>query len=147
MPVTPSQIRRAIIREHTIDFGDGVVVTFRFDRNHITDSWLSAWTQNETSGNTNAINGALAELIHGWDVVNDDGTEFPPTAENIGYLFSLSDKGTIVRELMQATVPGEAEGKASSVPSPTPASASTEPLPTSPNGQAPSPSPALSASQ
>lgn len=129
-----SSIRRPIIRDHVIDFGDDVQVTFRFDRNKITDAWIQEWTRLEGEENVGAINLVLADLIDEWDILEDDETACPPTAENIGRLFSLADKGTIVRELMTATVPTDAEGKASSAPSNTPPSSSGPQPPMSPNG-------------
>ncbi len=147
MPATPSQLRRQILVDRTIDFGDGVTVTFRFDRNKMTDAFVKQWTQFETDKNTEAINSVLEGLIVSWDVVNDDGTPYPPTAENIGFLFTLVDKGRIVSDLLEASVPSRAEGNASSEPSSIPPSVFTEPQLTSPNGPAPSPSLQPSASQ
>lgn len=147
MPATLSQLRRPILVDHTVDFGDDIVVTFRFDRNKITDAWLREWAQLEaTPDATSAINQALADLIHAWDITNDDGSAFPPTADNIGAVFSLPDKSSLVQELMQAGRPTRAEGKASSEPSSTPPSTSEAPAPTSPNGPTTLPSPAGSAS-
>lgn len=135
MPV-PSQIRRAIVVDHTIDFG-GVEVTFRFDRNKITDTWMNAWTALENEQATGAINIALADLIEDWDIRNEDGTPYPPTPENIGYLFSLSDKGRIVKELMTAGEPTRAEGEDSAATSSSAKPSSTVPPESPQNGLAP----------
>lgn len=134
MPATPSQLRRPIVVDHTIDFGDGATVLFRFDRNKITDAWLQEWSRLEEDRNVSAINEVLADLIVSWDVQNEDGTPYPLTAEAIGFLFNLPDKSRIVQELMRASVPGEAEGKASPATSVevSPASSVTETP--SPNG-------------
>jgi hypothetical protein len=138
---TPGQLRRAVIVNHTIDFGDGVTVKFVYDRNKITDAWMGEWERLETERNAPLMNAMLADLILGWDVVNEDGTPFPMTEENIGYLFALPDKGRIFGELVQAAVPSRAEGNASSELSSTPQPGSTPPAPTPPNGPVPSVSP------
>ena len=146
MPATPSQLRRPVVVAHTVTFGDGVDVTFQFDRNKITDAWLQEWSRLEEERNTSAINEMLVDLVVSWDVVNDDGSPYPLTAEAIGFLFTLPDKGRLVQELMRASVPSESEGKASSVPGSTP-SLDSVPLPQTPqNGHTPSPSPEPSAS-
>lgn len=146
MPATPSQFRRPIIVDHAVEFGDGVAVTFRFDRNKITDAWMREWTRMEEAQDVNALNTALADLIESWDMVGDDGQPFPPTAENISYLFNLPDKAFVIGELMRASVPARAEGNASASTSATPATASTPSPVSPPNGLAPSPSPAPLAS-
>jgi hypothetical protein len=137
-----SQLRRPIIIQHSVDFGDEVVIAFRYDRTKITDAWLRRWTELETAENIGAINSVLAELIEGWDVTDDEGAPFPPTAENIGFLFNLNDKGMLVRELMQASIPSRAEGNASSAPTSILPSASMEPPTMHQNGLVTSPSPA-----
>ena len=87
------------------------------------------------------MNAMLDDLILGWDVVNEDGTPFPKTEDNIGYLFALPDKGRIFQELVEAAVPSRAEGNASSERSSTQPQASTQPQGTPLNGPAPSVSP------
>ena len=53
---TPGQLRRAVVVNHTIDFGEGdfgegVTVNFVYDRNKITDAWMNQWTLLETERN------------------------------------------------------------------------------------------------
>ena len=92
---TAGQLRRAVIVNHTIDFGDNVTVKFVYDRNKITDSWMGQWEQLEAERNAPLMNAMLDDLILGWDVTNEDGTPFPKTEENIGFLFALPDKARI----------------------------------------------------
>ncbi len=146
MPATPSQLRRPVVVNHTVDFGDGVTVKFTFDRNKITDAWMEEWTRLETEQDISTLNQALNDLILAWDIQEEDGTPYRKTPETIGYLFALPDKGRIFRELVEAAVPTRAEGNASSEPSSTPQSASAEPQQTPPNGATPSASPPVSAS-
>ena len=56
---------------------------------------MNQWTLLETERNAPLMNAMLDDLILGWDVVNEDGTPFPKTEDNIGYLFALPDKGRI----------------------------------------------------
>lgn len=146
MPATPSQLRRPRVVSHTIDFGDDVMVRFDYDRNKMTDVWMDEWTRLETEADTPRLNEMLADLIVSWDVVNEDGSPFPMTAENIGYLFALPDKAHVFQELITASVPSRAEGNASSERSSMPPSDSTPPPQTPQNGPATLPLPAPSAS-
>jgi hypothetical protein len=141
MPATPSQLRRAIVIGHTVDFGDGVQVTFRYDRNKITDAWVKQWTEFENQQDVGAMNEVLADLISGWDIQNDDGSPYPVSAESIGFLFSYPDKIKVLQELMTAPLPTAEEKKGSSGPTNTPSSDSTEQAPNSPNGSETSSSP------
>lgn len=142
MPATPSQLRRPIIREHTVDFGDDVTVTFVFDRNKITDAWMQEWIRLESEPDATAkLNEMLADLIISWDVVNEDGSPYPMNAGSFGALFSLPDKGRVFKELVTASVPSSEEGKASSAPTSTPPSDSTAQGTTPPNGTVGSPLP------
>jgi hypothetical protein len=145
MHATPSQFRRPIIVDHTVDFGDDITITFRFDRNKITDAWLREWTRMEDEKDVNALNVSLADLIDSWDMVGDDGAAFPPTVENISYLFTIADKAFVIGELMKASVPTRAEGNASANISATADTASTLSPASPPNGLPPSPSPSPSA--
>ena len=111
MPATPSQLRRPILVDRTVDFGDGVTVTFRIDRNKITDAWFRQWQNLEADMNVAAVNDMLADLIHSWDVVNDDGTPYPVSSANISDLFSVPDKGRLVEAFMEAVGAGERRGK------------------------------------
>jgi hypothetical protein len=146
MPATPSQLRRPIIVDHTVDFGDDITVKFGFDRNKITDVWMREWVRLEQEPDaTSKLNEMLADLITGWDVVNEDGSPYPMTAEAIGVLFSLPDKGRIFQELVEASAPSRAEGNVSSAPTSTQRSDFTEQVATPPNGTVTSPLPELSA--
>ncbi len=146
MPATPGQIRRPVIVNHTVDFGDGVSVKFVYDRNKITDAWMNEWSALEEQADVSKLNETMDDLILSWDVVNEDGSPFPKTAENIGYLFALPDKGRIFQELVTASTPTRAEGNVSPEPSNTPQSDSAPPQPTPQNGPAPSASATVSAS-
>jgi hypothetical protein len=146
MPATPSQLRRPIIIDHTVDFGDDVTVTFRYDRNKITDAWMREWNELERSQEGHSMNEMLVDLLHGWDVVNEDGTPYPLTVESLAYLFNLPDKMRLIGELVTASAPSDAEGKDLSAPTSTAPLVSTEPPPTLQNGTLTSPSPAPSAS-
>lgn len=142
MPATASQLRRPIIVDHTVDFGDGVTVQFRYDRNKLTEAWMNAWTRAEQAADgASRLNDMLDDLIDGWDIRNDDGSECPKTSEAIGFLFSVPDKARIFSELLTATGPARAEGNASAPTSATPGPTSTTPPVTPLNGQPPSPSP------
>lgn len=121
----------------TIDLGDGDTVTVTFDRNKVTPGWVDAM-QKRGDGDALALSHGLAETIHAWDVT-EDGQPFPPTGENIGQL-SYGAQKALLEQIMRASVPGEAEGKASSVLTSTAHSVSTPLQPTSPNGPATSPS-------
>jgi hypothetical protein len=145
MPATPNQVQRQKIVSHTVDFGDGVTVDFSFDRNKITDAWFDRWGQLEKERSSGALNVVLHDLLLGWDMVNDDGSPYPLTPENLR-IFSIPDKGLIVEELMRAAVPQRAEGEGSSAISSTPSTPSMEQPASHPNGPQPSLSPAPSES-
>jgi hypothetical protein len=146
VPATRNQLRRPILNTHTVTFGEGVDVTFTFNRNVLTDAWFREWRQLEQQRDADALNVALDGLVHSWDVVNDDGSPYPKSVETFSELFTLPDKARIVEELMTAAVPTRAEGNASENISST-ASTDSASLPVSPpNGLAPSPSPTPSAS-
>lgn len=146
MPATRSQLRRPVIVEHKVDFGDGVEVMFRYDRNKITDAWVREWTRHEEEQNAGALNEVLGDLIEAWDVLNDDGTPCPITADMIGELLSYPDKIKVLQELMTASVPSRAEGNASSASSASPSTDSMQEQPSSPNGSDTSGSPSVSES-
>lgn len=144
MPATPSQIRRPRVVKHAVDFGEGVAVEFVYDRNKLTDAWMDEWAQSESEAKAPKLNEMLHDLILSWDILNDDGTPFPKTAENIGYLFSVPDKALIFGELLSAAKPSSAEGNVSPAHSSTPPSDFVAPQPTPQNGQATSSSPVSS---
>lgn len=127
----------------TIDLGDGDSVTVTFDRNRVTPAWVNSMQKNAEEDALVLSNG-LARIILAWDVT-DEGQPFPPTGENLGAL-SYGAQKALLEQIMGASVPGSAEGKASSVPSSTAPSVSMEPPPTSQNGPVTSPLPVPSAS-
>jgi hypothetical protein len=149
MGATRSQIRRARVIGHRVDFGEGVVVTFWYDRNKMTDVWMADWQEHERQSNAPKLNEMLADLIDRWDILENEGGPFiPVSAEAIGELFSLPDKLELMKEFMTAGVPTSAEGEASSgLSSVSPLEQSTdstapqpERVPQLPNGDQPSPS-------
>lgn len=137
------ELTRRKQKDVTIDLGDGDTVTVAFDLNKVTPAWVNEM-QKSSNEDALVLSKGLAVVIIGWDVT-DDGQPFPPTGENIGVL-SYGSQRALLEQIMEAAVPGAAEGKASSVPSSTAPSDSTQQQPTSPNGQPTSPSPEPSAS-
>jgi hypothetical protein len=146
MPATPNSLRRPKLKTISLDFGEGDCVSFTFDRNKITDAWMEDWDRLEQERDIALMNEALADLIIAWDIVNEDGSPYESSAEHIGFLFNIADKALILREMITATAPTEAEKRGSSKLSSTPSSDSTEQAPNSPNGSETSPLPAPSAS-
>lgn len=148
MPATPSHFKRPKVVNHTIDF-DGVDVKFVYDANKLRDSWISEWSALEEESQGGKLNEMLDDLIISWDIVNDDGSRFPKTAETIGDLFTIPDKSMILQALMTAVRPSSEEGNESSTSSVVLAPAA-EPSkldsPSSPNGLETSISPPVSAS-
>ena len=72
MPATRSQIRRPKLVDHTVDFGEDVMVTFTFDANKMTDAWLADWSKHEEDTNAPQLNEMLADLIERWDILESD---------------------------------------------------------------------------
>jgi hypothetical protein len=139
-----SSIKRADVVAATVPFGDETV-TVQFDRAKVTLNWAGRLEQARMASDSDQIAACFAEVIHTWDLVNDDGTPYPPTGPNIATLPSEA-VNKIVNSIQEASAPGEAEGNASSVPSSTPPLVSVPPPQTPQNGQPTSPSPAPSAS-
>ena len=75
---------------------------------------------------------ALPVVILEWDI-SKDGLSFPPTLENVEQL-SYSIQHKLMRELVAAATPGEAEGNESSPSTSGPSLASTQDSQSSPNG-------------
>lgn len=149
MPATPSHFRRPRVVNHTIDFF-GSDVKFVYDSNKLRDSWINEWAAIEAQSDGGKLNEMLDDLILSWDIVNDDGSPYPKSAETIGELFTIPDKSKILRDLMTAMNPTEDEKGGFQAPSPSPQSDSTEPTSTSQpqpsNGSQTSESPTTSAS-
>lgn len=142
MPELSSLTREKLV-DVQIDLGDGDTVTVRFDRNKVTPAW-AARASAAADSDALALPKSLAETIQSWDVT-DAGQPFPPTGENVGVL-SFGAQRALLSQILKASVPSDAEGKASSATPPTASSPSTETLATPQNGQAPSLLPAPSAS-
>lgn len=140
-----SNLTRAKPTTATVDLGDGDTVTVEFDRNRITPAWVKAASEREAGEDPMSLPSALAEVILNWDVTNDDGTPFPPLMENLAVLSFPAQNG-LLRAMLQAAVPGAAEGNASPHTSAAPSPASTPDVTSSQNGQATSTSPEPSAS-
>lgn len=140
MAATRSQVRRSKIVSHTVSFGDGVEVAFTFDANKMTDGWMEDWTKHEEDTNIRQLNAMLADLILSWDILEEEnGPVVPITPEEIGKLFTLSDKFNLLKEFVG--LPSDAEGNASKNTSSSASSDSSLTQVSPPNGQSPSPTP------
>jgi hypothetical protein len=145
MPATRDQVRRPKIVDHTVDFGEGVTITFSFDANKMTDGWIADWTRLEDESNAPQMNEMLEDLIERWDILETEGGPvIPVSAEEIGKLFSLPDKLRLFKEFVG--LPSDAEGNASRNTSSSPNDASSSMPVSRPNGQSMSPTPEPSAS-
>ena len=128
------------LADATISLRDGAVsFVVRFDKTKVTRHWVTS------ADNRDGVLGfyeALLEVITGWDLVNDDGTPYPLTVENLAALnLDLQDEQDVVLQIMQAAQPSSEEGNASRHTSSTPPTSSGQ-QPASPlNGQQTSPSP------
>ena len=148
MPATANSLRRPKIVQVTIDLGDGDAVTVEFDRNRITPAWFADSKRRLDDSDPMTSPAALAAVIVGWDVTNDDGTPFPPTAENLAELaMPVLDK--VFAAVIDAATPSRAEGNASANTSSSASTASASAPATPLNGQplSPSPTPLASLSQ
>jgi hypothetical protein len=134
MPATRSQIRRSKIVEQTVDFGEGVTVTFTIDANKMTDGWMADFVRHEEESNVPQINAMLVDLIERWDIVEDEGGALVPVnEEEIGKLFSMPDKVKLMKAF--AVLPSDAEGNASRNISSTPSTDSMSEQASLQNGQ------------
>lgn len=127
-------LNRPKLMSHTVDLGDGDTVGLVFDVNALTPAVLDL-----------PMAEALPRIIREWDVT-DDGRPFPPVTENMEKL-SYAVQTTLVRELVRAATPSDAEGNASSPSANDPSSDSVPESQTFPNGSAASNSPTVSESQ
>lgn len=130
--------------EVPIDIGDGDTVTVVFDRNRVAPAWVASASERDRDEDRLSLAKALAEVILDWDVT-DDGAPFPPTFANIA-VFSFPAQQALIRSILEAAVPGAAEGNDSASTSSSAATASTSEPATLPNGEEPSQSHPLSAS-
>jgi hypothetical protein len=131
--------------EAVIDLGEGDSINVSFDLNKITPHWMRAAEQRDSEQDTLSLSKTLAEVIISWDVT-DDGKPFPAEPENIACLSYIA-QSELLRKIVEASVPSDAEGEASSAPSPEPSTTSSEPVLTPQNGPVTSESPVPSASQ
>jgi len=127
MPRLSSILRPELVTD-TFDIG-GEPVTVTWNKAHITLRWMH-WVDD-----TDHLAAALAEVIHDWDVTNNDGDPFPPTADNLG-LLPMTVINQLCVALSRSSTPADVEGKNSSGPSSSPPAASTQQAETSPNGPA-----------
>ena len=140
-----SELTRAKPVDATIDLGDGDVINLAFDRNKVTPAWVQLAQKRDEEQDTLSLPKALEDVILSWNVTNDDGSSFEPTADNIAVL-SYPAQSDLLRRIMEQAVPSRVEGNASPVPSSTPSTTSMAPEPTPQNGLVTLPSPELSAS-
>lgn len=128
-----------------IDFGDGDMVHVVFDVNKVTPHWVAEAKQRDEAEDVLSLPKCIADVMISWDVTNDDGSSYPPTAENISVL-SHPALSTLLTRILKAAVPSDAEGKASESP-PSMLSEDFVPAPEkSQNGLDTLPSPPVSAS-
>ena len=126
----------------TVDLGEGDNLTLTVDANKVTPAWTSGIQQ---SDDILSVARALSSAIMEWDVSLDE-QPFPPTTDNLT-LFPLSQARRLLECIVEATVPGEAEGNASQPSTAAPLSATSGPASmSSPNGSDISSSPVPSAS-
>jgi hypothetical protein len=140
-----SNLTRPKLVEKLIHIGDGDQVSITFDRNRITPAWVASAQTSESESDPFTVPKALAQVIHAWDVTDDDGHPIAPDADTLG-LFSVPAQGALLDQILSAAFPSSEEGNGSSNTSSTAVTDSTS-LPVSPpNGPATLPSPTLSAS-
>jgi len=111
----------------------------------VTPAWVQLAQKRDEEQDTLSLPKALEDVILSWDVTNDDGSSFAPTAENVAVL-SYPAQSDLLRRIMEQAVPSRVEGNASPVPSSTPSTTSMAPEPTPQNGLVTLPSPELSPS-
>ena len=135
-----SSLTRAKPVETVLDFGDGDTVRMTFDAHRVTPAWVAQTQDRVDQADSLSLPKALAEVILDWDVT-DDGAPYPPSAENLAG-FPFPAMAVFFERIMEASVPGVAEGNASSPSANVPQSATSEPTsPISPNGSDTSTSP------
>ena len=143
MPAISNLTRRKIVTT-TVDI-DGESVQVTFDRNKITPAWVAATQERDREKDALSIPKAFAEVIVEWDITDEAGDPYPPTVENIA-VFSSLILGEFMGQIIEASVPGAAEGKDLPATSPVPSPVSTPTGETSRNGHQTSTSPEPSAS-
>lgn len=122
-----------------VPIGDGEVVELVYDQNAMTRGWVKRLGSETGVGAVEALSAALIEILLSWDIVNDDGTPTPITAEVLADLPLAFLRR--VDEAIELTMPGSEEGNASRTTSSTHTSDSSRTPVSPPNGQEPSQSP------
>jgi hypothetical protein len=123
-----SSLQRAELVTETFEIA-GEHVTATFDKSEVTLHWAKFAQDPETMAD------ALASVVVEWDIQEDDGTAFPPDADNIARL-PMPVIAELVKAMNRASQPSEAEGKNLSGPRSSASAASTEQTTASPNGPA-----------
>lgn len=140
---TRSHLTRSRPRQALIDLGDGDTLTITYDANRLTTSWLEQGLLRDDQNDARSLAKAVAEVLLGWDVTEDDGSPWPPTADNIATM-AIPTQRTLIAQMLEAAIPTSEEGKGSATTSSTPnTSSSGEPVSLQ-NGHETSPSPPLS---
>jgi hypothetical protein len=127
--------------EAKLSLGESEDVTIRFDANQITPYWIDTAQKRLDANDNLSLPVALSQVIIGWDVVDAE-----PTAETLSKL-SFPVMGELFKMIMEAAVPGAAEGNESSRPLDVPLPDSEPDSSTFPNGSTTSRLPASSESR
>ena len=137
MPVSRSHLTRPKPRQVLVDLGEGDTLSIVFDANRITPAWMREAQERDEATDPLSLPTALAEVILRWDVTEEDGAEFAPTAANLAE-FSYPVQSLLLTEILKAAVPSSEEGNASSDTSATASTDSASSQASLQNGQAPS---------
>jgi hypothetical protein len=81
-----SSLQRAELVTETFEIA-GEQVTATFDKSEVTLHWAKFAQDPETMAD------ALASVVVEWDIQEDDGTAFPPDADNIATVADAGDRG------------------------------------------------------
>ena len=127
-----SSIKRPDLVTVTLKFS-GETVNVTFDRNAMTQRWVKAAQEGRTAADVEWFSRSLAELLTGWDIVDDQGAPVPITPEVLSDL-PLPFLGALDEAIGEAGTLSSEEGNASSPSAPSPSSGSTRELTASPNG-------------
>ena len=116
--------------------------TVTFDASRVTRRWAR-----DADANAGALYGKLVEILTAWDLQNDDGSPYPLTEDALFDLnLELADDTEILRQIIEAAVPGAAEGNGSATSTSTPSTDSTVQQAAPQNGMPTSPLPTPSES-
>jgi hypothetical protein len=140
--------RSSLKRPHPVEVvfeAEGETVTIVFDRNRITQGWAKRIQQGMESQDMEAAISGMLEVLQSWDVVEEDGSPTPLSAEVLSDL-PLGVLANLNIAIAEAAMPSSEEGNGSSNTSSTPPTDSSSKLESPPNGQEPLPSPQSSAS-